>query len=151
MHHHQHRFSLRGQRLGKAKNLLLIHHIKARRGLIQKDNRRLLSQHLGNQNALLLAAAYLGHRSLGQIRRAGVFHAGQRQPFILLAFALPPFHIRVAPRHHNILAGVAKAHLHMLLQIGNLCRQLLISICLQGLAKIANAAALLGQKAANRL
>ena len=149
MYDHQHRLAHQRQLTRKTENLLLINHIKTGSRLVKEQHRSLLRQYLRQQDALLLTAGNLCHRLFRQLTRTGIFHAVQRQTLVVLAFALPPFQVRITTRHNNILACITKAYLYLLLQIGYLARQISVGIFLHRLTKEQNLTALLRQHAAD--
>ena len=120
---HHHGFSPVAQLPAEAEDFLLIEQIQPCRRFIQKQHRRLLGQHLGQQHPLPLAAGEGADRLVRHFQHPCVFHAGSRDFLVLLTLLLPPFPIWVASRHDNIPGRIIKGQLHLLLEIGNLFRQ----------------------------
>ena len=80
----------RTERAAKAKDLFLIDEVEPRRRLIEKEDRRLLGEHLRKQNALSLPARHGVKRLVRKLQDPRVFHTRLGNRKVVRLFLPPP-------------------------------------------------------------
>ena len=136
MDDHEDCFPQLGQFPGEPENFFIIHHVEARRRLVEEQNRRPLRQYLRQKDALFLPARYLVQRSIGQVIRAGVAHAVQGDFPVPIRLPFPPFQVGIPPGQDHFQSRIRETDFHVLVQIRHLAGQFLFRISGQDTSSI---------------